>query len=390
MDEQKRDFLADFQAEGANRSEVCRRWGISRKHAYALLHRVEQEGAAGLHARSRRPHRSPTRTPAELEAEVLAVRHAHPGGGGRKIAWTLQQAGRAAVPAPSTITAILRRHGLLSPPVQARAAMVRFERAAANELWQMDFKGDVRLRAGERCHPLLILDDHSRYCIAVQALPDQQGEGVRTVLETSFRGCGLPEAMLMDNGSPWGDDAVHVHTPLGVWLLSLGVRVLHGRPYHPQTQGKLERLNRTLDVEVLGAGTAMGTLLREQRAERTAVQGAFDAWRPLYNEQRPHEALGMQVPASRWQPSPRPYPERPPPIEYEAEDEVRRVQQHGRVSYRGREYRLPKAFRGWPVALRRTDQESERAVYFGPQRIAVLDLGAGTTQLVRGGQEDDE
>src|SRR5579884_4079430 len=250
------EFVALAQADGANIRRLARSFGIAPATAYEWLQRVRAAGPAGLADRSRRPHTSPGQTPPRIEAAVLALRAEHPTWGGRKLAARLQQARllpREQIPAPSTITAILRRHGQLPPPPPPHAAPQRFERAAPNQLWQMDFKGHVPLAAGQgRLHPLTVLDDHSRYCVGLTACANERTATVQAALITSFRQYGLPDRLLMDNGAPWGTaGAPHAWTRLTVWLLRLGIAVSHGRAYHPQTQGKDERFHRTLQAEVL-------------------------------------------------------------------------------------------------------------------------------------------
>lgn len=376
VEEQRAEFLRHFSAEGANKRQVCRDWGVSPKTAYKWLARYKSLGREALADRSRRPRHSPRQTEPQLEAAVLQIRAQQPAWGARKIATLLRTQGRRDVPAPSTITRILERNALLRGAAPRPQAQGRFEREHPNELWQMDFKGHFALKNGTRCHPLLLLDDHSRYCLGARACANEQGESVRAELERIFHAYGLPEAMLMDNGSPWGNDRVHVYTPLVAWLLRYDIRVLHGRPRHPQTQGKLERLNRTLDVELLQQ--------KDGWEDLADTQPEMERWRTLYNHERPHEALQMQVPASRYRPSSRRMPQRVPPIEYEAGDLVRKVQQGGRISYGGREWKLPKAFRGSPVALRPLEGDEQVAAYFCRQRIAVLDLPSGRVQVVRG------
>ncbi len=375
VEEQRAAFLEQFQAEGANRREVCRAWGISAKTAYKWAARARSQASDALSDRSRRPHTSPSASTAGVEAQVLALRAQYPTWGARKIAHLMHLAGASEVPALSTITRILQRHGVLRETPPRAAAVGAFERGQPNELWQMDFKGHFALRDGARCHPLLLLDDHSRYCLAAQACANQQGQTVQAVLEGVFAEHGLPEAMLLDNGSPWGNDAVHVYTPLVVWLLRHEIQVLHGRPRHPQTQGKLERLNRTLEEELL---TPHGPF-----ADLPEVQPALRQWRQTYNEVRPHQALSMEVPARRYRRSVRAKPARLPAVEYEAADTVRKVQAGGRISYHGREWKLPKAFCGHAVALRPTEQDGRVAVYFCKQRVAVLDAIAGKVERVR-------
>ena len=366
---QRREFVELAQAEGANMAALCRRFGISRKTGYKWLGRYATDGAEGLVDRSRRPSTAPSQTAAAVEQAVVQLRLEHPAWGGRKIHQRLRDLGAAPVPAPSTITGILRRHDLLDPAESHKhRAYQRFERAAPNELWQMDFKGHFALSAGGRCHPLTTLDDHSRFNLALRACHDERGTTVQQELTGVFREYGLPKAMLMDNGSPWGADQVSRYTPLTVWLMRLEIEVIHGRPWHPQTQGKEERFHRTLKAEVL-AGQAMPDL--------ASCQEHFDAWRVVYNTERPHEALGMAVPAQRYVPSLRSLPESLPAIEYGPCDAVRRVQEGGIISFRGQEFRVGQAFKGFRVALQPTPTDGLLEVHFCRQRIARIDLHTG-------------
>ena len=362
----RQEFVMLASVEGANVRALCRRYTISPKTGYKWLGRYRRQGRAGVTDRSRRPHRSPTRTAPALERAVLAVRAAHPVWGGRKIRAVLLARGHPTLPSPSTMTAILKRHGQIAPEAAPKhTAWQRFEHDAPNRLWQMDFKGHFALLAG-RCHPLTVLDDHSRFAVGLQACGDQTGQTVQARLTACFRRYGLPEAILVDNGPPWGSDAEHPHTPLTAWLIRLGVRIRHGRPYHPQTQGKDERFHRTLKAEVLGT-----RVLRDL----AQCQREFDRWREVYNLQRPHEALAMAVPASRYRVSPRAFPEVLPPIEYGPADLVRKVAEGGELSYRNRTFRVGKAFRGYPVALRPTLVDGVLDVFFCHQRVAQVNLG---------------
>lgn len=364
--DQREEFVRLAVTPGANRSELCRRFGISREKGYKWLRRYLAEGRAGLADRPRRPRRSPRRTPAAMEAAVLRVRaDSNNAWGGRKIARRLVDTGHGAVPAPSTITEILRRHGRLEERAgEHPGPWRRFERAQPNELWQMDFKGHFAIGGG-RCHPLTALDDHSRYALGLEACGDERDATVRERLVGLFRRYGLPLEMLVDNGAPWGDAGGQPYTGLAVWLIRHGVRLTHGRPYHPQTQGKDERFHRTLKAELLN-GRSFGDLAQCQRA--------FDRWRNVYNHERPHEALGMDTPGRRYRPSPRAFPETPPPIEYAPGDAMRKVGRDGLISFNGRSWRLGKPFRGQPVALRPGAEDGVFTVHFCTQRIAVLDL----------------
>lgn len=369
--DQREEFVRLALCRGANRSELCRRFGISRQTGYKWVSRYGSEGRTGLADRSRRPRSSPTRTPLAVEAEVLRIRdESNNAWGGRKIAHVLSRRVDS-VPAVSTITAILRRNGKLEERrAEHPGPYQRFERDEPNELWQMDFKGDFAIGRG-RCHPLTMLDDHSRYALGIEACGNQQDMTVRQRLVAIFRRYGLPLAMLMDNGSPWGDGGGSRYTMFTVWLMRLGIWVSHGRPYHPQTQGKEERFHRSLKAEVL-AGKSFADLAQ--------CQHAFDRWRPTYNSERPHEALGFAVPADRYRMSQRSYPEELPAIEYAGSDIVRKVDVSGCISFKNQQWRIGKAFRGEFIALRPTLEDGVYSVHFGAHQIATLDLNDDRSQ----------
>lgn len=359
---QRVEFVALAGAAGTNKSELCRRFGISRKTGYKWLERSALEAFPA--DRSRRPASSPWRIPAGVEAQILAIRERFPFYGGRKIRHLLLREGVEHPPAPSTITAVLDRNGLLSPHRRKVRDWQRYETASPNALWQMDFKGHFPLSHG-RCHPLTVLDDHSRYCLGLAACADEQGSTVKEQLTRVFERYGLPERILADNGGPWGSSGQGDHTRFSAWLIRLGITVSHGRPLHPQTQGKDERFHRTLKLELISR--------RPVWRDNPEVQRAFDDYRPVYNFERPHEALAYEVPGSRYAPSPRPYPNHLPPVEYDIDCDVRLVQENGRVKLRGERYFVGKAFAGQPVGLIQVG-ESVWDVYYCHQRVARIDL----------------
>jgi len=358
---------------GANIRELCRRAGISPRTGYKWLGRFEREGEGGLADRSRRPLSSPGRTADAVEALVLAVRREHPAWGGRKIHRVLEVDGLADPPSASTITQILRRHGLLEGARAGRPRdFVRFEHPEPNDLWQMDFKGHIGLAEG-RCHPLTVLDDHSRYALEIGACADERTATVQARLEAVFRLYGLPRRILADNGPPWGTAGGGLHTRLTIWLLDLGVKVSHGRPYHPQTQGKDERFHRTLKAEVLDGGTF---------EDLSRAQAAFDRWRPVYNSRRPHEALDMATPASRYRHSNRSMPDSVPPPDYEPQAQVRSVHQGGWINFKGRRVPCPHALRGRRVALRSTSTDGLYDLCYRSHVLAQVDLRQNTVKTV--------
>ena len=358
------EFVNLAMQPDVNLRQLCRRFDISPTAGYKWLERFRQGGLAALADRSRRPHNSPGKTLGELEEQVVALRREHPAWGARKLRRRLQDLGQRNLPATSTVTGILHRHGLIGPE-QSRAAtpFQRFERAVPNQLWQVDFKGHFALSQG-RCHPLCALDDHSRYNVLLAACADQREPTVQGQLIGAFRRHGLPEGLLWDNGAPWGSGGTE-YTGLDVWLMRLGVRACHGRAYHPQTQGKEERFHRTLQAEVLARGGW---------SDCDQVQQAFDRWRPIYNTQRPHESLALETPVKRYRPSQRPYPETLPPVEYAPGLAVRCVDQNGWISYRGRAWKIGRAFVDQRVALRQTNTDGLMEVLFLTHPVKQLDL----------------
>ncbi len=359
--ELRKEFTALAMQEGANVRSLCRRFGISPATGYKWLQRARAGQA--LTDRSRRPKHSPGQCSPEMEAQVMALRQEHPAWGARKLAHWLKARG-VQVPATSTVHAILVRHGAVSEAAsEAARPWQRFEHPHPNDLWQMDFKGHVPLLQG-RCHPLTVLDDHSRYALVLQACGDERETTVRERLIAAFRRYGLPVRMTMDNGSPWGSDHHH-YTRLDVWLMRQGIGVGHSRPYHPQTQGKDERFHRTLKAEVLQGPPFEGLDM---------AQAAFNRWRQVYNAERPHQALGMQVPLQRYQPSSRAYCEAPPAPQYGPGDIVRAVYEHGRIDWKGQTWRVGKAFVGERVAIRAGLLDGHYDVFWSTCRIACINL----------------
>jgi transposase InsO family protein len=356
---QRLEFIAAIKLREDHFSALCRRYDISRKTGYKWLRR--EDPAVEL---SRRPRTSPRKISPEVEALVCELRRKEPVWGGRKIRHRLMLDGIEGLPAASTITDILRRHGLLRPALRPQRDLIRFEAEQPNDLWQMDFKGPIETEAGP-CFALTVLDDHSRFLICLGVCPDQKTETVRALLIRAFRLYGLPKRILCDNGPPWGHDAQHRFTRLVAWLMRLGIEVSHGRPYHPQTQGKDERFHRTLNEELLSR--------RESEwRDHQDIQAAFDLYRRRYNEYRPHQALGGLPPALRYTDSPRRWPRTLPEPVYQPGDELRMVSRDRRFSFRGRDYRAGKAFVGQTIALRANEQGGWD-VYYCWQPIARLD-----------------
>lgn len=362
---QREEFVGLAGQPNSNIRLLSRRFGVSPTTGYKWLERHRRDGRRGLEDQSRRPHHSPRRCCSDLEEAILRLRDQHPAWGARKLRRRLLVTTGGPVPSASTVHQILVRHGKIDPTESIKHhAFQRFEHPAPNQLWQMDFKGHFSTERA-RCHPLTVLDDHSRFVVGLQACADERSQTVQQRLSSIFRLYGLPDRMTMDNGAPWGSDGRYRFTALTAWLIRLGVRVSHSRPYHPQTQGKDERLHRTLGDE----------LLRRRRfLDLSDTQAGFDQWRHVYNFERPHEALQMQVPASRYQPSLRSFPEVLPPITYRPGDHVRKVQMDGEIWFKGRRFVIGRAFYRQPIALRPSPLDDAFDVLFCDQLITRIDL----------------
>jgi len=362
----KQEFVILASEQGVNFSQLCARYGISRKTGYKLLKRYKEFGLDGLQDKSRRPINSPNATADAVIKDIINTRLKHPCWGARKIKQFLEKKGVNNLPASSTIHEILNRNNLLDPEESSKhMAFKKFEHEAPNDLWQMDFKGDFMIEQ-KKCFPLTVLDDHSRYSIMIKACETQTFEAVHMSLIDAFRRHGLPKRMNMDNGSPWaGRRGSDGYTRLTAFLIRLGIIISFSRPHHPQTNGKIERFHRTFKAEAL-------TYSHYDSFEE--AQDGFDKWRTLYNTQRPHQAIGMRTPIERYKISDRTYPEVLPPIEYGADDEVRKVQSDGTISYKGNTYKISKALVGQPVALRPTEQDRSRDVIYCCQKVAYIEL----------------
>lgn len=363
---EKEEFIRLTNIRETKISQLCNQFGISRTTGYKWLKRHAKDSVKGLQEQSRKPHLSPRKTKTELEMLILNTRSSHPSWGGAKIKAYLHQLGYELMPSEKTFNRILKRHGCINPEESAKhKPFIRFEHEAPNDLWQMDFKGHFGLSSGERCHPLTLLDDHSRFSLLIRACQDEQNSTVKQSLIEIFRTYGIPKRMTMDNGSPWGYSGDQRYTTLNAWLIRLGIAVSHSRPYHPQTQGKLERFHRTLTLELLS---------QYELKDFKEAQLAFDWWRQMYNEERPHQAIHFAVPKQRYHCSERAYPEILNPIEYSSDMKVRKVQKKGEIHFNGKIYLVGQGFSGQPVGLKENQKDGLLDVYFCHQKILKIDV----------------
>jgi transposase InsO family protein len=358
VQEQRMRFVVAAHRGEKYFQELCAEFGISRPTGYEWLRRYQAAGIAGVVEKSRRPHESPRKTAREIEARVVALRQERPDWGARKLQVLLA---REQVRLPViTVHRILLRRGLVRPEDRFQTATQRFERSTANQLWQMDFKSPAGWNAA--VGPLSILDDHS-WC--TQAAP------VKQRLIEAFERCGVPEAMLMDHGTPWWNmKALGGRTWLSRWIMRQGIRLHFSGYRHPQTQGKVERFHG-----------ALGAALRRRGIPPLAErQKWLDEFRHEYNHVRPHEALGMKTPATVWSKSVRRYVEQPPEWEYEAGTEVYRLTSEGRLALHGQVWKIARALAGERVQIVHVEQRL--LVYYCRSLVRELDLVTQRSTMV--------
>jgi transposase InsO family protein len=344
-------------------SDLCREYGISRKTGHKIKKRFESGGTAGLFDESRAPKHIPHKTAPEVVDLVVAERIRHPSWGAKKLKDVLEKRLGHALPAASTLGDILLRRGLVEPrrrrsryastPTGLRMAH------SPNDIWCVDYKGQFRLGDGGYCYPLTATDQVSRFLLACEGMPAISDAAAREVFVDIFRVYGLPLAMRSDNGVPFASTGLAGLTRLSVFWLRLGIVLERIRPGHPEENGRHERMHRTLKRET--ARPARSNLLQQQ--ER------FDSFRHEFNQDRPHEALGMKRPAEIYVPSTRPYPAKLADLTYPTHDDAVRVDRWGTIRFANRKVYLSEALAGQTVGLREEDD--------GRWLVSFVDLDLG-------------
>lgn len=347
---------------------LCREFGISRKTAYKWVQRFEESGLEGLQERSRAPHEMPWQTSQETQELLVWARKKHPTWGPRKLkVWLEDRDNTLELPAPSTIGTLLKREGLVHRrrrrirlPVPKRPTGIEIREP--NQEWRVDFKGEFLMGNREYCYPLTMTDGFSRFLLRVRALEGTAGAGARPVFEMTFREFGLPWEIRSDNGPPFASQGLGRLTPLSVWWVKLGIRLVRIRPRKPQDNGSHERMHRTLKAETT----------RPPAFESRGQQKRFDAFRKEYNEDRPHEALGQRPPARLYKASSRAYPSRIAEVEYPGHYQVREVGPGGVFSWRSKKVFVSHSLIGERVGMREIEDGLWK-VWFADLELGVFD-----------------
>jgi putative transposase len=347
IEQERLRFVALWTAGDRSKSELCRSFGVSRKTGYELMARYEAMGLDGLRDGSRRPQTHPNATSAEIVERIVAARRMYPSWGGRKLRGLLRRADSSvAWPARSTFDAILDREGFVLHRHSRRRALGAEHRPcvqanATNDSWSVDFKGWFRVGDGTRCDPLTLTDNFSRYLLLCKAVAAPRFEPVKTALESVMREHGLPRALRSDNGPPFAGNGLAGLSRLAVWLVKLGIRPDFIEPGKPQQNGRHERMHRTLKAET--AKPPCATVTEQQRA--------FDRFRHIYNDLRPHQALDDRTPADLFVSSPRALPRKLPRVVYDAGVETRSVRSNGCMKWKGKYLFLSETLAGERVSL---------------------------------------
>jgi len=364
--DQRTQFIADYLRGTLSVTELCALYGISRKTGYKFIERYLRQGPAGLEERSRRPHESPNRTADEIVAAILEARRRHPSWGGKKLLALIHKRHRGwELPHRSTVCDILGRHGMV-PKRRNRRRIGHPGKPTSlvlgpNDLWSADFKGQFKTGNGRYCFPLTVADGFSRYLLGCQGLNSTAVHEAKPVFARLFKEYGLPKRIRTDNGVPFATNTLARLSRLSAWWVRLGVLPELIEPGKPQQNGRHERMHRTLKAEAT----------RPAAASLPAQQRKFNSFRREFNDERPHEALDQQTPASLYQPSSREMPNRLPPLVYPDRFEVRYVSGNGGIRWRCGWVNVSTVCIGEYVGLEEID-DGIWNVYFGPLRLGRL------------------
>jgi putative transposase len=360
-------FIADHRRGLYTVTELCARYGISRKTGYKMLGRFAEQGRPGLADRSRAPHHCPHRIAPALASLLCATRRKHPDwGAGKLLDYREPRQPDLGWPAVSTVNDLLARHGLLQPRRRRRSHQhpggVPPTTTEPNDLWTADFKGQFPTRDGVYCYPLTIADQHTRYLLTCYGLPSTHGAGARSIFERAFRTYGLPRAIRTDNGVPFATSGIHGLSRLNVWWMRLGIQHQRIQPGRPPQNGAHERMHRTLKRAAI----------RPPRRNAQAQQRTFNRFRLEYNTERPHAYLAGATPASRYQPSPRAYPPGLPAQEYPGHFLVKKITTGGTFRFHQRLLFIAQSRTHHHIGLEET-ADGIWSIYCNTVRLAKLD-----------------
>ena len=359
----RKEFVERVLRKEKSKSALCREYGISRPTGDKWINRYLK--GESLEDRSKRPFKTANKINEDVESLIVNQRREEPAIGAVKIHKMLTDEGICNLPSVSTINNVLHRNGLITKEAsQAATPYKRFEKETPNEMWQADFKGHYRMQNGLRCHPLSIIDDCTRYCLCADAKENERLESTYASFEAVFRQFGLPKVLLCDNGNPWGASQSTAITRFEVRLMELGILTIHIRAVHPQTQGKVERFNRSFKDERLRFHTPKDIIeAQEQRLE----------YMNFYNNKRPHFALNLDTPVKHYKYSEIKYPENIERWDYPYGTDIHKVKSSGYISFQGQGYFLSEGLANKEIGILPSDDDGVFNVIFRQFRVAKID-----------------
>jgi len=360
----RESFVKEALAKAASFAQLCRKYGISRPTGCLWLERYQN--GEGFKDKSRAPFHTANKISSKMEQKIVDMRTAEPAIGAVKIGRMLKDNGERQAPCASTVNAVLHRNHLITREASLAATPhKRFEKETANVMWQCDFKGHYGLLGGTRCHPLSILDDHSRYCICADAKDNERLADTAESFKSCFRLYGMPKILLCDNGNPWGASQSGGVTLFEVWLMELGILTIHIRARHPQTQGKIERFNGSFKQERLNFYIPSDLADADRQRQE---------YREFYNQSRPHHALGLDTPQQHYRPSERLYPQKIHDWAYDGDYEFRKIKDSGYLTYGGQGYFLSESYTGKSIAIKHSSIDGFVNLFFRQFKIGRINL----------------
>jgi transposase InsO family protein len=365
--DQKIGLIGDYLKGEYTVTQLSEVYEVSRNTIYKWIKRYEQGGNAGLSERTKAPKRHPNATSLETAREIVTLKLKYKSWGPRKLAyWLKKHYPDRSWPAVSTIGQIIKQAGLVkerkrrhkTPPYKEPFQDCK----GPNMVWSADYKGQFKTGEGQLCYPLTVSDNYSRYLLGCKALKHPDYAESKPVFEQLFKKYGLPAAIRTDNGAPFASIGLGGLSKLSVWFIKLGIKPERIKAGHPEENGRHERMHRSLK-----AATA-----KPPQANHKKQQQAFDKFRQEYNDERPHEALGMQTPDFYYKPSLRVYPEKVPAIKYHGNCQIRQVRHNGEIKWKGEKVYVSQSLAGEPVALKLRENNLWE-IYFDTISLGILD-----------------
>lgn len=364
---QKMRFISDWLSQEYSMTELCTRYQISRQSGYLLVKAYQEEGEAAFKEKSHCRLTHPNQTPTELVQIILETKQRYLNWGPLTIhSWLCANKPNHRWPAVSTVSDILKRHGLVKKRYLRRRTPPHTEPlrecSAPNAVWSADYKGQFKMTNERYCYPLTVTDNYSRFLFCCDGFDRIHHKSAIKSFEKVFREYGLPDAIRTDNGYPFAGTAVGGLSALSIWFLKLGIMPERIEPGCPQQNPRHERMHRTLK-----AGIKLNV-----RNSLAGQQKWFDEFKKEFNEERPHQGINLQTPSSVYEKSKRVFPSQLSEMIYPDEWLIRKVRSNGEIKYFGKSYFVSELLQGEPIGLEMIDDD-RAIIYFGRLKLGIID-----------------